>query len=278
MELSFESKDRFAVVRFEAPDLNRPFLQELWTVMQTLEASSHLQAVIFTGHRNIFMTGACLKEIVSLKSRAAALEFLELPHALVKMFCTSKKLLIAAINGYCLGGGLELALACDFRIMVDKIKTIGGEVAAYMGFPEVQLGLIPAVGGAYLATELLGLEKANELLLTADPIDAAKAMGIGLVRSVVMRKNLMAQAEILAEHILAHSWPAVAATKELLNRGRLSGLEPALRATALAFAECCERGDLADRIAWANRQERNRLRSQVQLNTSGSQSLVGAPS
>src|SRR5215471_6482507 len=126
MELSLQRNGRIATVKFEAPSLSRPLLRELWTVMSELETDEAIQVVIFTGQRNIFMTGACLKEIVALNSHAAALAFLELPHALVKLFCRSDKVLIAAINGYCLGGGLEFALTCDFRIMVDKISTLGG--------------------------------------------------------------------------------------------------------------------------------------------------------
>src|SRR5215471_162084 len=121
VELEVQKKGRTAIVTFNSPNLRRPFLETLWQVMIDLENDDEIGAIIFTGRKNVFMTGADLKEILALTEANAAVRFLGLPHLLVTMFCQSSKVLIAAINGYCLGGGLEFALACDLRIAVHEV-------------------------------------------------------------------------------------------------------------------------------------------------------------
>jgi enoyl-CoA hydratase len=260
-ELSVERKDGAAVVTFEAATLRRPFLKELWQAMQLLESDPEIRILIFTGRKNIFMTGADLKEIRALKTKAAARQFLVLPHSLVRKFCCSKKILIAAINGYCLGGGLELALACDIRIASREVRNGEGRSVPYIGFPETELGLVPAVGGAYLAAQVIGLARAKELFLRAEPINADQAQSIGLVNAVVDGTRLLEEAQQLARGMLVNSLPALLRVKRLL-RPRVTGsnLGNALRETAAAFAQCCVSNDTNERIRRVSEERRLRFR------------------
>lgn len=232
--------------------------------MNDLEADPNIAVVIFTGRRSIFMTGAALGEIAVLKEWSAAVEYLELPHSIVSQFCNSGKVLIAAINGYCLGGGLELALACDLRLAVDQVRDVEGRGVPFLGFPEAQLGLVPALCGAYLAEEILGLARAKELFFVAEPITAEHALRIGLVNAVASRETLMDEALQLAQKIAANSSSSLALTKRLLHLRRDgASLEGAMRETRNAFAECCVSADTGERIRRLQAERVGKFRNSV---------------
>jgi enoyl-CoA hydratase len=130
---------------------------------------------------------------------------------------------IAAINGDALGGGLELALACDLRVAAE---------GARLGFPDTSNGLIPSGGGTQRLPRLVGRGKALEMLLTAQPVDAAEASRIGLVNMVVARSQVMATAEKLAQRILSRGPMAVRYAKEAVQKGLEMTLEQGLRLEA----------------------------------------------
>jgi enoyl-CoA hydratase/carnithine racemase len=249
-ELSVAQKGRVTIVTFEAPALRRTFLMELEKVLAKLEADPGVCGIVFTGRRSVFMTGAQLDEIVELNDGTSAVEFLALPHSLVTKFRRSRKILMAAINGYCLGGGLELALACDLRFAVDEVMGAEGKPVPYIGFPEAQLGLIPAVGGVYLAVELIGLSHARSLFFDAQPITSQEARSIGLVDYTAPASQLMELVQEHSDRMFANSIGALASIKSLLNSSAHGlSLEQGLHSTAAAFAECCTRGDKNTRIA-----------------------------
>jgi enoyl-CoA hydratase len=261
-----EIQGSIATVVFSSPSLRRALQEDLWQTMDALETNPDVTVVVFTGRRNVFMTGADLGEILALKDRLSAAEYLDLPHAIVAQFCRSKKILIAAINGHCLGGGLELALACDFRLATDHVRDIEGRSVPFLGFPEARLGLAPALCGGYLAARIVGPSQAKELFLYAEPITAEHALKIGLVNAVVSRETLMEEAWGIAQKMAANSASAIALTKPLLdfNRNGLN-LDTAMRDAREAFAECCVSPDTIERI--------QRLRSE---RLGSFRSLVGA--
>jgi enoyl-CoA hydratase/carnithine racemase len=261
-ELSVDIQGSIATVAFVSPSLRRTFQESLWRAMDTLEADPNVTVIVLTGRRNVFMTGADLGEILALKNRRSAAEYLDLPHSIVAQFCHSKKVLIAAINGHCLGGGLELALACDFRLVVDHVRDMEGRSVPFLGFPEARLGLAPALCGAHLAVGIVGPSQAKELLFNADTITAEHAFRIGLVNSVVSRERLLEEAFRIARKIAANSGFAVALTKPLVDSNRnQENLERALWDAREAFAECCVSEDTRERIKRLQAQRLGNFRS-----------------
>lgn len=262
-ELTVALDGSIATVTFLATSLCRRFQEDLWRTMDALESNADVTVIIFTGRRQVFMTGAELGEIAALRDRVSASAYLELPHSIVVQFCNSRKVLIAAINGYCLGGGLELALACDYRIAVDAVTDLAGRKVGFLGFPEARLGLVPALGGGYLAAGLVGLAEAKELFFQADPIDAEHALRIGLVNRVVTAADFRDDVQRMAARMSAHSPLALGLTKQLLERQRNGDLEAALAQTRTAFAECCAVGDLRQRIGRAKAERVGNFRNLV---------------
>jgi len=248
-ELSVEIQGNVATVTLASPSLRRALQEDLWRTMGILEDNPDVTVIVFTGRRNVFMTGADLGEILALKDRRSAADYLDLPHAIVTQFCNSRKILIAAINGYCLGGGLELALACDFRLVVDHVRDREGRSVPFMGFPEARLGLTPALCGAYFAARIVGPSQARDLFLNADPITSEHALRIGLVDAVVSRELLIEAALQMARKIAVNSSFAMGMTKSLLDQNRNEdGLDRALRDAREAFAACCISADTIARI------------------------------
>ena len=263
-ELSVKILGSIATVTFAAPSLRRTLQEDLWRTMDALETNSDITVVVFTGRRNVFMTGADLGEILALTDRRSAAEYLDLPHSIVTQFCHSKKILIAAINGHCLGGGLELALACDFRLATDHVRNMEGGSIPFLGFPEARLGLVPALGGGYLAAEIVGQSQAKALFFNAEPITAERALQIGLVNAVVSCETLMEEAMRIARKMAANSDSAVALTKPLLDLNRHEvNLDRALRDAREAFAECCVSVDTIERIKRLQAERLGNFRSSV---------------
>jgi enoyl-CoA hydratase/carnithine racemase len=262
MEVSITRNGRIATLTFESGSMHRRLREDLWESILLLDEDSDVDAVIVTGRRNVFLAGADLKEVLALENEAAVAEFLSLPHRLVNKFCHAKKLLIAAINGYCLGGGLELALACDIRVAVDDFCDSAGRPIPFIGFPETQIGLTPALGGAHLAATVIGVGRAKELLFDARPITAQRAYEIGLVNRLVPRANLLAETEAAVNSYLNNSGLALSATKRLLGESPYSpNLDGALCDAMHAFAECCISGETRDRIARSREAQRQRFRN-----------------
>jgi enoyl-CoA hydratase len=141
------------------------------------------------------------------------------------------KAVIAAVNGYALGGGCELALACDIRIASEKAK---------LGVPEVNLGIMPGFGGTQRLTRLLGKGKASELVFTGDMVDANEALRIGLVNKVVPREKLLDETYALAKNILGKGPVAIRMAKSsirnCLDTGLSSGLDYEIEAVSLLFS------------------------------------------
>jgi enoyl-CoA hydratase/3-hydroxyacyl-CoA dehydrogenase len=185
--------------------LNREVLQELKDALAQVRANRAVRVVILSGEGNAFIAGADIKEMRALAAKPTAIrEFTEFGQRVLGDIESLPQPVIAAVNGFALGGGLEIALACDIRIASSDAR---------LGFPEVGLGIIPGLGGTQRATRLAGRGVASELILTGDLVGAEEAARVGLLNRVVAPAQLMETARELAERIASRAPVAVAKAK-----------------------------------------------------------------
>jgi enoyl-CoA hydratase/carnithine racemase len=216
----------------------RSFVIWLAEVLDWLETQSSVGAVIFTGRQsNIFLAGADPAELRHLRTHQDITEYLRIPHDIMRRLSLTEKLTVAAINGYCMGGGLEFALACDFRLTAG-MQDSAGQCLSYIGMPEVTLGLTPALAGASLLLDLVG-RQALPLLYFGNMLTARRALEIGLVDCVVERENLLAQAFAYCDLWMKQASVARSAIKRLTARPHAQ-LQHALQQAHEEFARCCE--------------------------------------
>jgi len=189
--------------------LNQETLDELQDIFMHFNADDHVRGIILTGAGlKAFAAGADIKEFMDL-SVIQARWLSERGHIIFSdLIEGSPKPVIAAINGYALGGGLEMALACHIRIASDNAK---------MGLPEVSLGLIPGYGGTQRLPKLIGKGQATQMILTGDMIDAQRAYELGLVNEVIAQDKLIARAEEILHKIFTRSRVAVANAITAIN-------------------------------------------------------------
>lgn len=217
--------------------LNVETLDGLRDVVQEIYTSKAIKGIILSGDGDkAFVAGADIKELANL-SQQEALSLAQKGQALFKMIENCPKPVIAAVNGFALGGGCELAMACHLRIATENAK---------FGQPEVNLGIIPGYGGTQRLTQLVGRGKALELLLTGDMITAAEAKSIGLVNHVVAsQEELMALANKIMKKILTKGPMAVASIIKTVNAG-FSFEEKGYEAEAQYFGDCATTEDFRE--------------------------------
>jgi len=207
-----EMEDRLAVVTINRPEalnaLNSSVVRELSMTIEHLSMAADVGAIILTGIGDrAFVAGADIKEMVGL-SALEMRSFSEAGRRLGDAMAACSKPILAAINGYALGGGCELALACDIRIASDRAK---------LGQPEVNIGIVPGFGGSQRLPRLVGLGWASEMIYTGEAIDAATAERIGLVNRVVPADRLLEETKALARKILEKGPAAIALAKACLR-------------------------------------------------------------
>ncbi len=227
-EIKIEKKKEYGIITLNKPPMNildTKMLVELENSLNELEADEQIRTVIIRGEKN-FCAGADVKELKE-KHPSEAEVFSRLGHKVFNEVENMEKPVIAAVSGYALGGGCELALAADLRI--------AGESAKF-GLPEVNLGLIPGFGGTQRLTRLVGIGKAKELILTGGIIDAKEALSIGLVNRVVSDNELMGNAEELAYVISEKSPITLKMAKNLMNRNL--EIKKGLEMEMVSFSEC----------------------------------------
>lgn len=218
--------------------LNQQTLTELHDVFTQAFSNKAIGGIIITGAgQKAFVAGADIAEFVNLDQNQGA-ELSRMAHINVfDLIANGGKPVIAAINGYALGGGLELALASHIRIAASTAK---------MGLPEVTLGLIPGYGGTQRLTKLVGSGKALEMILTADMITADEAYRLGLVNYVVNQEELILKAEEMLGKMLQRAPLAIAAAIEAVNAaGTAFGFETEIK----AFGKCFATADTKEGIA-----------------------------
>ena len=190
--------------------LNKEVLEELTQVLKAIEKDEDIHVLIVTGAgEKAFVAGADIKEMKD-KNAIESRDFSTLGNAAFSQLENLRQPTIAAVNGFALGGGCELAMACDIRI---------GSVNAKFGQPEVGLGITPGFGGTQRLSRLVGLAKAKELIYTAKTINANEAMTIGLLNQIAEPADLIAEAEKMSQAIMKQSPLAVEASKKVINRG-----------------------------------------------------------
>ncbi|MFV0436791.1 MAG: enoyl-CoA hydratase-related protein [Desulfopila sp.] len=209
--------------------LNQATLQELLQCCALLENNREIRAVILTGAgEKAFVAGADISFMKEFDPLTAG-EFAGLGHAVMTAIENLPQPVIAAINGFALGGGCELALACDIRVAGERAK---------FGQPEVNLGVIPGFGGTQRLPRLIGKGMACELLYTGAMIDAAEALRIGLVNRVVPTEQLLAACREMAAMIASRGPMAVRACKKMVVNGLEMDLARANSYEAIQFGQC----------------------------------------
>jgi enoyl-CoA hydratase len=201
-----------AVITMSRPEalnaLNGKVLHDLKDALDAVRKNHDVRAVILTGEGNAFVAGADIKEMQALAEESKIRAFIKFGQQVLQDIETLPQPVIAAINGFALGGGLELALACDIRLASSDAR---------LGFPEVGLGIFPGLGGTQRAARLAGRGVASELVFAGDPISAEEALRAGLVNRVVPPGQLMAEARKLAGRIASRAPVAVAKAKAAIH-------------------------------------------------------------
>lgn len=209
--------------------LNKETLEEMLACCKEISEDRSVQVVIITGAgEKAFVAGADISFMQGLDA-AGGKKFGRLGHAVARTIENLPQPVIAAINGFALGGGCELALACDIRLASDNAK---------FGQPEVNLGVIPGFGGTQRLPRLIGKGLANELLFSGNIIDAAEACRIGLVNRVISQEKLMDECRELALKICSRGPAAVRLCKEAVNNGMEMDLNRACSYEGDLFAFC----------------------------------------
>src|SRR5580700_9553034 len=239
--LLFEVKDQIARLTLNRPQvlnaLNRKTLDELDDCLKAVRSDNAIRVLIVTGAgEKAFIAGADINEL-SQHTPVSGQEFTVHGQEIIHRFETLGKPSIAAINGFALGGGCELALGCSMRIASKNAK---------LGQPETKLGLLPGFGGSQRLSRLCGKGVAHELILTGDMITAEEALRIGLVNRVVELAELIPTAEAIAKKIIANAPLAVKYAMEAIEHGMDMTLEEGLFLEATLFGVCCSTEDMRE--------------------------------
>ena len=208
--ITFEHSDRIATVTINRPDslnaLNQEVMAEVAHVFGEIDRNKDIAVSVLTGAGRAFAAGADIKE---MQPQTFSDMYVEDFFGLWDRFAASRKPVIAAVNGFALGGGCELAMMCDMIIASEKAK---------FGQPEIKLGVTPGMGGSIRLTKAVGKAKAMDMVLTGNMIDGTEAERIGLVSRVVPHETLMDTAMEAAKLIASHSIPSLMAAKEMVGR------------------------------------------------------------
>ncbi len=236
--IRYESAGSVATVTINRPEklnaLSHAVIGDLAQAAEEIAGDPNIRAAILTGAgEKAFVAGADISEIAAfspLEARTFALR----GQQVFRRWESLGKPVVAAVNGYALGGGLELAMACTVRFASENAK---------LGQPEVKLGIIPGYGGTQRLPRLVGRGRALELLLSGEPVSAAEALRIGLVNAVVPQPELMNHSRAWLDKVLANAPVALAMTMEAVDAGLNMGLEEGLRFEAAAFGVCAATED-----------------------------------
>ncbi len=220
--------------------LNRQTLKELASLLDELEQDGNVKGILLTGAgEKAFVAGADLKEIQALDGEAA-IAFARFGQALFSRIENFPKPVVALVNGFALGGGCELAMACHMRLASENAK---------FGQPEINLGIIPGYGGTQRLSRLVGKGIALEMLLTGDMIDAQKALAIGLVNQVTPANQLLESGKALLKKITSKGAVAVQSILQSVNQGLDLPLANGLEVEAMHFGRVCATEDKQEGIA-----------------------------
>ncbi len=211
--IKVETEGNIGILKINRPDVlnavNVETILELENGMHELGDNDAISVIIITGEGKSFVSGSDISRLAEMDSLGAR-EYSQIGHRVLSYIENMEKPVIAAVNGYALGSGCELAMACDLRVVSEKAK---------FGQPEVKLGLIPGHAGTQRLARLVGVGKAKELIFTGDIIDAQEALRIGLVNRVVAPDTLIEEVKSIACKIAEVGPTAVHVAKTVINRG-----------------------------------------------------------
>lgn len=236
-----DSIDGVSTVTINRPDklnaLNHAVLAELRVYFEAVAADDSVRVVIITGAGDrAFAAGADVAELAALDG-ASGKEAAERGQRVFRLIENLGKPVIAAVRGYALGGGFELALACTLRIAAENAR---------FGQPEVKLGLVPGYGGSQRLPRLIGKGRALEMILTGEPIGAEEALRIGLANRVVSEQDLISASVAIAKRIIAQAPVAVRLALEAVHRGMEANEREGEALEAALFGLCCSTGDMKE--------------------------------
>jgi len=241
--IQVEKKEEVAIVRINRPEklnaMNLDVIKEMGSIMEQLDRDDSVKVVIVTGTgEKAFSAGADI-EYMSKISPLEAEQYALTGHDTLNRIANLNKPVIAAVNGYALGGGCELALSCDIRVASKN---------ASMGQPEVTIGICPGWGGTQRLMRVIGPARAKDLIFTGRRISADEAFQMGLVNKVVELPQLMDECMNVAKQIAKNSAIAVRVSKTLLNRGMDSDINTGLKLEIFGWTVCFTHPDREQRM------------------------------
>lgn len=234
---SCKIEEGVALVTLNHPPVNAltpELLTELNVTFDSLAKDEAVKAVVLTGAGRFFVAGADIRVLASIPSSVEGQEMARHGQAILSKIENCEKPVIAAINGSCLGGGLELAMCCHIRLAAE---------GARLGQPEINLGIMPGFGGTQRLPRLIGQSKALELILTGEPLSAREAMNLGLVSQMTPVDDLLRQAQGLARTMAVKSQVALRASLRAIRQGSELNLSDGLDLEARLFGTLCDTED-----------------------------------
>ncbi|MFD2446271.1 enoyl-CoA hydratase [Bacillus sp. CGMCC 1.16607] len=229
LKWSFEEK--IATITIERPPANAlssGLLKELSAVLDEIEHNNEIRVIVIHGEGRFFSAGADIKEFTEVESEEEFSQLGEYGQNLFERMEKFPKPIIAAIHGAALGGGLELAMACHFRLVTENAK---------LGLPELQLGLIPGFAGSQRLPKFVGVARAAEMLFTSDPITGIEAVQCGLANHAYPDDELMENAYKIARKIAKKSPVSISAAIELLNYAKTPEFYAGVKQEAVLFGK-----------------------------------------
>ncbi|MGD8188731.1 enoyl-CoA hydratase [Brevibacillus ginsengisoli] len=239
--VSLAVEERVAVLSINHPPanaLNKATLEGLQAALDHLEQDSQVKVIVLTGEGRFFIAGADINEFTTLTNDQAH-QMAEAGQKIFNRLETFPKPIIAAINGACLGGGLELAMACHIRYVAQEAK---------LGLPELNLGLIPGYGGTQRLPRLVGRGTATKMILTSEMIGGEEAFRIGLADAVYPLEQLLEEAKKLAAAIATKSSVAIRYALSAVQAGFNKGFEEGLQQEAQLFGEVFRSEDMKEGV------------------------------
>ncbi|WP_292829493.1 enoyl-CoA hydratase-related protein [Microbacterium sp.] len=236
-----ETRGRVGWITLDRPEalnaLSAQVMDDVVAAASVFDADEQIGAIVLTGSERAFAAGADVKE---MEPKTGGEMLMSDPFGGWRMFAAVRTPVIAAVSGYALGGGCELAMMCDIILASDTAK---------FGQPEINLGVVPGIGGSQRLIRAVGYYKAAELVLTGRVMDAAEAERIGLVSRVVPAADLLDEARRVAETIASRSLPSVYAAKALLDAAMETSLAEGLRLERHVFASLFDTADQKEGMA-----------------------------
>jgi enoyl-CoA hydratase len=236
-----EIKGAVGIITFNRPQalnaLSKPLVLEMNAALHAFDGDDAIRCIILTGNEKAFAAGADIRGMKDLsKAEINATDFLS---GWTEMTLIAKPM-IAAVSGFCLGGGFEVALMADFIIAGDTAK---------FALPEITLGIFPGLGGTQRLTKMIGKSKAMEMILTGRMMDAAEAERLGVVARVVAADQVLVEAMAVAEKIASFSAPVAKSAKRMVNEALETSLAEGLKLERAAFYNCFDLEDQKEGMA-----------------------------